>query len=211
MSVSVSSGPVGPRARRLVIVGAVAAGTSVGAKARRNDESLEIVVYERDRDISYSGCGIPYFVGGVVADAAELHPGDPAWFAKRYRMDVRTGHDVVAVDHQARTVRVRNLASGEEFTDSYDVLVLATSARSIVPPVSGMDVPGVFTVRSVRDAEAIRGWLESRESARAVVVGSGFVGLEMVEQLTERGLSLTLVERLPQVMPALDADMAFRV
>lgn len=216
MSVSISSGAIASgagagRPRRLVIVGAVAAGTSVGAKARRNDESLEIVVYERDRDISYSGCGIPYFVGGQVADAGELHPRDPAWFAKRYRMDVRTGHEVVAVDHEARTVRVRNLADGEEFTDSYDVLVLATGARSIVPPVPGMDVRGVFTVRSVRDAEAIRGWLESREPARAVVVGSGFIGLEMVEQLVERGLSVTLVERLPQVMPALDADTAFRV
>jgi len=199
------------RPRRLVIIGAVAAGTSVGAKARRNDEALQIVVYERDRDISYSGCGIPYFVGGQVAEAAELHPRDPAWFAKRYNMDVRTGHEVVAVDHTSRSVRVVNLDSGEEFTDSYDVLVLATGARSIVPPIPGVDSPGVFTVRSVRDAEAIRAWIDTRQPTTAVVVGSGFIGLEMAEQLTERGITVTVVERLPQVMPALDADMAFLV
>ena len=197
--------------RRLVIIGAVAAGTSVGAKARRNDEQLEIVVYDRDRDISYSGCGLPYYVGGQVADADELHPRDPAWFAKRYNMNIRTGHEVLSVDHPNRTIRVVDLASGTEFTDSYDTLVLATGARSIVPPIPGVQAPGVFTVRNVQNAEAIRGWILTRRAKIAVVVGSGFIGLEMAEQLTEAGLQVTIVERLPQVMPALDADMAFRV
>lgn len=197
--------------RRLVIVGAVAAGTSVGAKARRNDEELEIVVYDRDRDISYSGCGIPYYVGGQVADADELHPRDPAWFAKRYNMDIRTGHEVIAVDHPARTMRVRDLGTGSEFADTYDTLVLATGARSIIPPIPGVQAPGVFTVRNVQNAEAVRSWILNRHPTRAVVVGSGFIGLEMAEQLTESGIQVTMVERLPQVMPALDADMAYRV
>jgi NADPH-dependent 2,4-dienoyl-CoA reductase/sulfur reductase-like enzyme/rhodanese-related sulfurtransferase len=197
--------------RRLVIIGAVAAGTSVGAKARRNDEEIEIVVYDRDRDISYSGCGIPYYVGGQVADADELHPRDPAWFAKRYNMDIRTGHEVIAVDHPARTMRVRDLATGSEFTDTYDTLVLATGARSIIPPIPGVQAPGVFTVRNVQNAEAIRTWILTRGPKTAVVVGSGFIGLEMAEQLTESGIQVAMVERLPQVMPALDADMAYRV
>ena len=197
--------------RRLVIVGAVAAGTSVGAKARRNDESMEIIVYERDQDISYSGCGLPYFIGGQVADADTLHPRDPAWFADRFNIDIRTRHEVITVDHDARTLRVRNLTTGDEFTDCYDTLVLATGARSIVPPVPGTDLPGVFALRNVRDAISIRDWLETRGPERAVVVGSGFIGLEVTEQLVERGLPVTLVERLPQVLPALDADMAFRV
>jgi NADPH-dependent 2,4-dienoyl-CoA reductase/sulfur reductase-like enzyme/rhodanese-related sulfurtransferase len=197
--------------RRVVIIGAVAAGTSVGAKARRNDEQLEIVVYDRDRDISYSGCGFPYYVGGQVADADELHPRDPAWFAKRYNMDIRTGHEVLEVDHLNRTIRIVDLATGIEFTDTYDTLVLATGARSIVPPIPGVDAPGVFTVRNVQNAEAIRAWILNRRAAAAVVVGSGFIGLEMAEQLTEAGLQVTIVERLPQVMPALDPDMAFRV
>ena len=95
--------PASPRAQRLVIVGAVAAGTSVGAKARRNDEEMEIVIYERDRDISYSGCGLPYFIGGTVPDADDLHPRDPAWFAKRYNIDIRTGHEVISADPAGRT------------------------------------------------------------------------------------------------------------
>ncbi len=197
--------------RRLAIIGAVAAGTSVGAKARRNDEVIEIVVYDRDRDISYSGCGIPYYVGGQVHDAGELHPRNPAWFAKRYNMDIRTGHEVIAVDHQTRTLRVRDLATGTELTDTYDTLVLATGARSIIPPIPGVQTPGVFTVRNVQNAEAIRSWVLNRHPTKAVVVGSGFIGLEMAEQLTESGMQVTMVERLPQVMPALDTDMAFRV
>lgn len=201
---------VGAR-RRLVIIGAVAAGTSVGAKARRNDEQLEILVYDRDRDISYSGCGLPYYVGGMVAEAEELHPRDPAWFAKRYNMDIRTGHEVIEVDHSSRTIRVVDLATSTEFTDHYDTLVLATGARSIVPPIPGAQASGVFRVRNVQDAEAIRDWIVSRRAKTAVVVGSGFIGLEMAEQFTEAGLQVAIVERLPQVLPALDPDMAFRI
>lgn len=196
---------------RLVIIGAVAAGTSVGAKARRNVETLEIVVYDRDQDISYSGCGIPYYVGGLVDDADTLHPRDPAWFAKRYGIDIRTRHEVTSVDHAAGTMQVVDLTTGDEFTDRFDTLVLATGARSIVPPLPGVDAPGVFGVRNIRDAIAIREWIRARQATTAVVVGSGFIGLEMAEQLVEAGLGVTLVEKLPQVMPALDDDMAFRV
>jgi NADPH-dependent 2,4-dienoyl-CoA reductase/sulfur reductase-like enzyme len=165
--------PDGPAqaARRLVIVGAVAAGTSVGAKARRNDEAMQIVVYERDQDISYSGCGLPYFIGGQVPDAEVLHPRDPKWFADRFNIDIRTRHEVLAIDRDSQTLQVRNLATGEEFADSYDTLVLATGARSVVPPVPGVGLPGVFALRNVADAVAIRGWLEVQRPERAVVVG----------------------------------------
>ncbi len=201
----------GSRPRRLLIIGAVAGGTSAAAKARRNDEVMEIVIYDRDQDISYSGCGIPYFVGGAVADDHELHPRDPRWFADRYNIDVRIRHEVTAVDHASRTVQVRNLATGEEFDDSYDTLVLATGARSVMPPIPGAQLPGVFTVRSVRDGIAVRDWAQTQQPTKAVIIGSGFIGLEMAEQLTERGLAVTMVEQLPQVMPSIDADMAFRV
>jgi len=200
-----------PGPRRIVIIGSVAAGTSAGAKARRNDETAEIVVYERDRHISYSGCGIPYFVGGEIDDDADLHPRDPAWFAKRYRMDIHINHEVLAADAATRTLTVRDLTTGTEFTDHWDELVLATGASPIIPPIGGVDLPGVFPVRTIRDALAIHAWLEERRPKRAVVVGSGFIGLEMVEQLAHRGLAITLVEKLPQVMPALDPDMADRV
>ncbi|MGB8021127.1 MAG: FAD-dependent oxidoreductase [Candidatus Nanopelagicales bacterium] len=196
---------------RIVIVGSVAAGTSVGAKARRNTESAEIVIYERDSDISYSGCGLPYYVGGEVAEIGTLAPRDPAWFAKRYNIVIRIRHEVTGVDPVARTIAVTDLASGESFTDHYETLVLATGVSPIVPPLPGIDSAGVFTVRNPADAVAIREHIESTGVTSAVIVGAGFIGLEMAEQLVGRGIATTLVERLPQVMPPLDADMAHRV
>jgi NADPH-dependent 2,4-dienoyl-CoA reductase/sulfur reductase-like enzyme/rhodanese-related sulfurtransferase len=183
----------------------------VGAKARRNTESAEIVIYERDSDISYSGCGLPYFVGGEVESIDELTPRDPAWFANRYDIAIRTGHEVTAVDPTARTVSVTELGTGRAFTDTYDVLVLATGARPIVPNLPGVAAAGVFPVRNPSDARAIRAHIEATGTTAAVVVGAGFIGLEMVEQLVGRGIATTLVERLPQVMPPLDPDMAHRV
>jgi NADPH-dependent 2,4-dienoyl-CoA reductase/sulfur reductase-like enzyme/protein-tyrosine-phosphatase/rhodanese-related sulfurtransferase len=205
-----------PGALKIVIVGSVAAGTSAAAKARRNTESAQITVYERDHDISYSGCGLPYFVGGEVADIDELTPRDPAWFKARYDVDVRTGHEVVAVDSDARTVTVRDLATGSTFVDTYDELVLATGVRAVVPPVPGVGSTGVFSVRTPTDARAIRAWIEDSESSsrpvrHAVVVGAGYIGLEMTEQLTARGLAVTVVEAADHTMPRMDADMSVRV
>lgn len=196
---------------RIVIVGSVAAGTSVGAKARRNSETAEIVVYERESDISYSGCGLPYYVGREVTDIETLVPRDPAWFAKRYNIDIRTRHEVTAVDPQARTVTVTRLDTGESFTDHYDALVLATGVSPVVPPLPGVDATGVFTVRTPADAVAIRAHIETAGVTCAVVVGAGFIGLEMAEQLVGRGIATTVVERQSQVMPPLDVDMAHRV
>lgn len=196
---------------KIVVVGSVAAGTSAAAKARRNDETARITVYERDDDISYSGCGLPYFVGGEVETIDELTPRDAAWFKARYDVEVRTGHEVTAVDATTRTVTVRDLATGSTFEDTYDELVLATGVRSVVPPLPGVDLPGVFTVRNPSDARAIRGWIEQREARRAVVVGAGYIGLEMTEQLTERGVAVTVIEALEHAMPRMDADMSARV
>ncbi len=196
---------------KLLIIGSVAAGTSVGAKARRNSEDLQITIYDRDHDISYSGCGIPYFVGGEIADIDELTPRDAAFFKKRYNIDIHTRHEVESIDHATKTATIVNLATGERFTDTYDTLVLATGASSIVPPLPGVDHDNVFTVRNVRNADAIRSYIEQHDPKTATIVGGGFIGLEMAEQLTYRGIQVTLVERLPQVMPPLDRDMAERV
>lgn len=201
---------------KIVIVGSVAAGTSAAAKARRNTEAARITLYERDHDISYSGCGLPYFVGGEVDDIDELTPRDPAWFKARYDVDVHTGHEVAAVDTGARTVTVRDLATGRTFVDTYDELVLATGVRAVVPPVPGVGSTGVFSVRTPTDARAIRSWIEDGESRgrpvrHAVVVGAGYIGLEMTEQLTARGLAVTVVEAAEHTMPRMDADMSARV
>lgn len=151
---------------KVVVVGSVAAGTSAAAKARRNTETAHITVYERDHDISYSGCGLPYFVGGEVETIDELTPRDAAWFRARYDVDVRTGHQVTAVDAAARTVTVTDLASGRTFEDTHDELVLATGVRSVVPPLPGIDLPGVFTVRTrPTPGRSASGWSSARCAA----------------------------------------------
>ena len=199
------------RPRRMIIVGAVAAGTSAGTQARRNDPSLEIVIYERDRDISYSGCGIPLVLGGQVRHAEHLHPRDPAWFAEHHRIDVRPHHEVVAADRETRSLTVRNILTGELITDHYDVLVLATGATPVVLQVPGVEIPGVFTVRTIRDAEAMDRWLTTHRPAALAVIGSGSMGLELTDQLHRRGLKVTVVERSPQVLPSFDPEMAAHV
>lgn len=194
---------------RIRVIGAVAAGTTAATKARRNAPDADIVLYERDKDISYVGCGIPYFVGGEFEDVTTLRPRGPEWFAEKYRITVRTRHEVVSADANTRTLTVRDLETGEESTDPWDVLLLATGASPVIPPIDGVGTPGVFPVRSIQDAVAIDAWIDERAPRTAVVVGSGFIGLEMAEQLAHRGLAVSIVEMLPQVMPAaLDADMA---
>lgn len=196
---------------KIVVVGSVAAGTSVAAKARRNTEDAQIVIYDRDRDISYSGCGLPYYVGGEVDDIEDLRPRDAAWFAKRYHVAIHTRHEVTEVDHGSRTLTVHRLDSGETLIDTYDVLVLATGVSSIVPPIQGVDSPGVFTLRSPGDAEEIRAFADRWQPGRAVIVGAGYIGLEMAEQLVERGVAVTVVEAQGHAMPRMDPDMSARV
>lgn len=194
---------------RIIIIGAVAAGTSAAAKARRNTESAEIVVYEKDWYISYSGCGMPYHLGGVVKDSEDLHPRDPAFFKKKYNVDIRTGHEVLAIDPREKTLKVRDIASDRVFTDSYDKLVLATGAKAFLPPIPGAKGPGVFTLRTMEDLYRLKDHLKNKDPRHAVILGSGFIGLEVAENLKARGMEVTILEMLPQVTPGLDPDMAF--
>ena len=194
--------------RRIIVVGAVAAGTSAAAKARRNDENAEIVVYEMDSDISYSGCGLPYYIGGSVPDIQTLTPRDPRFFLKKYNVDIKIRHQVIAGDSAAKTLRIKNLDTGEEFSDSYDVLVIATGAKAIVPPIPGADLPHVFKLRNPSDARAIRSFIDENRPVKAAVIGSGFIGLEMVENLMAAGMEIDLVEKLEHICPFVDPDMS---
>lgn len=197
----------------IVVIGSVAAGTSVAAKARRNSEDVEIVVFEQDADISYSICGIPYFVGGEVDSLAKLTPRDAAWFKERYNVDIHTRHQVQRVDAPNKAVLVKNLATGALFTKSYDKLVLATGAAPLVPPVFA-DYAGaanVFPVRTIRDAGRIHAYIAKAAPRRALIVGAGMIGLEMAEQLCHAGLSVTLLQREAQVLTPMDEDMAYQV
>ena len=196
---------------RIVIIGAVAAGTSAAAKARRNTEDAQITVYEKDRFISYSGCGMPYFLGGEVAHAEELTPRDPAFFLSKYNVEIKTEHEVLAVSPGTKSLSVKNLRTGEFFTDVYDKLIFATGARAVTPPIPGRDLGHVFTLRNINDMLKIHAFLDEHKPKTAAIVGTGFIGLEMCENLRNLGVSVTLLEKLPQVTPGLDPDMAVHV
>ncbi|MCE5270736.1 FAD-dependent oxidoreductase [bacterium] len=193
---------------KLVIVGGVAGGASAAARARRMDEKAEIVILERGEHVSFANCGLPYFVGGEIRDRGSLLVQTPQSLARRFRIDVRTHSDVISIDRAAGKVKVRELQTGREYEETYDKLILAPGASPVVPPIPGADLPGVFTLRNVPDAERIKAWVESRKPASALVVGAGFIGLEMVESLSRLGLKVHLVEMVDQVLPVLDADAA---
>lgn len=193
---------------RILIIGAVAAGTSAAAKARRNDDDAEITIYERDRDISYSGCGLPYYIGGEVANIEELIPRDAAFFQKKYNINVLTGHEVLKIDAQSSTLTIKNLETGDVFADKYDRLVIATGAAPFVPNIKGIDHKHVFFLRNVQHARKIKSFMDEYKPQRAVIAGTGFVGLEMLESLTARGITVTLVEKQNKLTPNLDEDMS---
>ena len=196
---------------KIIVIGAVAAGTSAAAKARRNSEDAEITIYERDNFISYSGCGMPYFLGGEVEKAEALTPRDPAFFKSKYNVEIKTRHEVLSIDAGNKSVSVKDLASGEVFTDHYDKLIIATGARAVTPPIPGREQAHVFTLRNINDMLRIESFLVEKKPRTAAIVGTGFIGLEMCESLTRLGISVTLLEKLPQVTPGLDSDMAVYV
>jgi len=196
---------------KLLIIGAVAAGTSAAAKARRNNEDAEITIYEKDSYISYSGCGMPYYIGRHVERVEELVPRDPAFFKSKYNVDILTRHEVLSIDPAKKVLEVKNLMSGEIFTDNYDRLVIATGAKSVVPAIKGVENSNVFTLRNIVDMNKIAAFIKKNEPKNAVIIGTGFIGLEVCENFVDIGISVTLVERLPQVTPGLDSDMAVYV
>jgi len=198
-------------ARRVLIVGGVAGGASCAARLRRLDESAEIVLFDRGPHVSFANCGLPYFVGDVITEERSLLVASPQLFRDRFRIEVKTRHEVTAIDRAGRAITVRDLTSGRESAERYDALVLSPGAAPIRPPLPGIDLPGIFAVRNIPDSVRIRAWIDERRPARAVVVGGGFIGLEMAENLAHRGLAVTVLEKLPQVMPPLDAEMAVPV
>lgn len=196
---------------KIIIIGSVAAGTSVAAKARRNDEDAEITLYNADYDISYSICGIPYFLGGEVDELETLTPRSAAWFKVRYNVDIHTRHEVTSINPEKKTVIVKNLDTNETKEDHYDTLVFATGATPITPKIDGVDRKHVFHVRTIQNTAAINEFMNLNNPKKVTIIGAGFIGLEMAEQLTHKGLDVTIVQRSNQIMPHLDKDMAFRV
>ena len=193
---------------KVVIVGGVAGGATAAARLRRLDESAEIVVFERSGYVSYANCGLPYYIGGVITDRAELTLQTPESFWRRFRVDMRVRHEVTAIHPDTKTVDVKNLATGEVFAESYDKLILSPGARPTQPALPGVGIDRLFTLRTVEDTLKLREFIEQHHPRSAVLAGGGFIGIELVENLRDLGLDVTVVQRPKQLLNPLDADMA---
>jgi NADPH-dependent 2,4-dienoyl-CoA reductase/sulfur reductase-like enzyme/rhodanese-related sulfurtransferase len=210
---------------KVIIVGGVAGGASCAARLRRLDEKAEILMVERGPYVSYANCGLPYHVGGVIEKESSLLVASEQMFRGAFAIDVRTNCEAIAISPKKKTVDLRNVASGEVTTESYDKLVLSPGAPSVRPPLPGIDLPGIFQVRTVPDVRTIREWIEGgttflagmsnysgiqmvKPVRRAVVVGGGFIGLEMAENLVHLGFDVTLIQKPNQVLSPLDPEIA---
>ncbi|PKQ21783.1 MAG: pyridine nucleotide-disulfide oxidoreductase, partial [Actinobacteria bacterium HGW-Actinobacteria-5] len=205
---------------KLVVVGGVAAGASVAARARRLDEFAEIVVFEKSHHVSFANCGLPYHIGEVITDRNRLLLQTPESLRESLDIDVRIATEVVAIDRENKTVTVRELDEGREYTESYDKLALCMGARAIRPPLPGLDLPGIHVLRRISDMDAIKTIVDAAASRtksgkasglRAVVVGAGYIGLEMAENLVHRGAKVDVVEMADQILPPLDREMSIPV
>ena len=191
---------------KLLIVGGVAGGASAAARARRLSEQAEIIMFERGPDVSFANCGLPYFIGGEIADRDKLLVTTPERLQSRFRLDVRTRSNVEAIDRVARTIRVKNLVTGREYEESFDKLILATGAAPFRPPLPGMDLPGVYTLRTLQDTDHIKQRVDQGVK-QAVLLGGGFISLELAENLHRRGIATTIVEKNQQILTPFDPEM----
>ena len=193
---------------KYIVVGGVAGGATVAARLRRNDEKADIIMFERGKYVSYANCGLPYYIGDVIKERNKFFVQTVEGFVKRFRIDIRTEQEVISVDKDNHTVTVRRLSNGEVYTENYDKLVLSPGAEPLRPGIEGINHPNIMTLRNVPDTDAIKQFVEGRKISRAVVVGGGFIGLEMAENLRELGTEVHVVEMGNQVMAPLDYSMA---
>ncbi|MCX7786217.1 MAG: FAD-dependent oxidoreductase [Spirochaetes bacterium] len=196
---------------KVVIVGGVAGGATTAARLRRNSEKAEILIFERGGYISYANCGLPYYIGEVIRDRNNLFVVTKETFERNFRVQVRVFSEVTSIDRTAKRVTVTDLSTGKEYEESYDKLVLSPGAEPVRPPIPGIQDERIFTLRSVTDTDAIKGFIDTRRPKRAVIVGAGFIGLEMAENFRNRGLQVILVEMAQQVMNVVDYEIAAEV
>lgn len=192
---------------KIIIIGGVAGGATTAARIRRSDETADILLIEKGKYISYANCGLPYYIGGVIDDRHKLFVQTPEAFSVRFRVDVRTENEVIFIDKARKTVTVRR-PSQDTYEESYDKLLISTGASPVRPPLPGIDLEGIFTLRNVADADCIKAYMEAHPVRRAVVVGGGFIGLEMAENLHRAGAKVSIAEMDNQVMAPLDFSMA---
>ena len=196
---------------KTVIIGGVAGGASTATRLRRMDEKAEIIILERGDFISFANCGLPYHIGGVIQERDKLLVISPEKLKRTFNIEARVKHEALNIDTKKKTVNVRDLSNGREYIESYDKLVLSPGASPIIPPIPGVDLPGVFTLRSIPDMDRINDFVTEKQATRAVVIGGGFIGLEIAENLQDRGVQVTIIEMLDQVMAPIDYEMAAMV
>ena len=197
-----------PDKQRVLIVGGVAGGASCAARCRRLSESAEIIMFDRGPYVSFANCGLPYYVGDVIKKEEHLLVASPELFRQRFNIDVRLRSEVVSIDREKQLIEVNDRERGTIYSEHYDSLVLSPGARAIRPDLPGINLPGIFSVRTIPDSRQIRQWIDQYKAKQAVVVGGGYIGMEMVENLHKRDIAVTVVEKLPQLMPLLDPEMA---
>lgn len=196
-------------AKKILIVGGVAGGATAAARLRRLDEEAQIILFERGEYISYANCGLPYYIGGVIEDRDALLVQTVEGMSIRFNLDIRPFNEVTKIDKQTKKVQVKNLETGEVYEESYDYLILSPGASPIKPPISGIgEANNLFTLRNIPDTDAIKAFVDYKRPRKALVVGGGFIGLEMTENLQDRGVEVTVVEMLDQVMAPVDYEMA---
>ncbi|HHU06139.1 MAG TPA: FAD-dependent oxidoreductase [Clostridiales bacterium] len=193
---------------KVVIVGGVAGGATAAARIRRLDEQAEIVVFERSNFVSYANCGLPYFIGGEIEDPEELTLQTPESFFTRFRIDIRVRHEVTAIHPDTKTVSLKNLATGETFEERYDKLLLSPGAKPVKPNLPGADIDRIFTLRTVEDTFKIKEYININRPRSAVLIGGGFIGIELAENLRNLGMEITIVQRPKQLLSPLDSEMA---
>ncbi|ORC32677.1 pyridine nucleotide-disulfide oxidoreductase [Marispirochaeta aestuarii] len=196
---------------KYLIIGGVAGGATTAARLRRLDEDSQIILFERGAYISYANCGLPYYIGGTIAERDDLFVQTPESFYDRFHIEVRINSEVLSIDRKEKSIEVRDLTGGRTYSESYDKLVLSPGAEPVKPPIPGIESEGIFTLRSVPDTDRIHEYIAEKKPERAVIVGAGFIGLEMAENLHRRGIFVTIVEMANQVMNILDYEMAAEV
>ncbi len=197
--------------QKIVIVGAVAGGATCAARARRLSEDAEIILIDRGPYVSFANCGLPYYIGEVIPEEKKLLMVKPEDFRNNFNIDVRTLNEVISIDKLKKEILIKNLRTGNEYKEKYDSLVLATGSQPIKPPLPGIVMEGIFTLRSIPDSNQIKKWIKNNSVKEAVVVGGGLIGLEMTENLVNLGIKVSIVEMLPHVIPFFDPEMAFPV
>ncbi|OYX95650.1 MAG: CoA-disulfide reductase, partial [Sphingobacteriia bacterium 35-40-5] len=193
---------------KYVVIGAVAGGASAAARLRRLDEQAEIVMFEKGEYVSYANCGLPYYIGEVIKERNKLFVQTASSFKSRFNIDVRISTEVIAIDPIQKLVSAKNLLTGEQYQESYDKLVLSPGAEPIRPPLNGINLPGIYTLRNVADTDYIKSFVQTHKKSKAVVIGAGFIGLEMAENLHDLGMQVSIIEMGNQILAPVDYPIA---